>query len=326
MDLWRNAKNNDACDLLLSRFNKGLKINRVINFEAGGVDSIETYNCYGPTLLATNEPISSILESRCITITMREADRVFNHEPQEDDFLSLKERGAAFRARWIDRELPHVNMPARNRLGNLLRPILQILTMVAPEEISTFNELIKTFEEDRKEVLADTSEGRILEILSDKQKVTPNEFITTARITELVNDEDCPQKYRMGPVTVGKRLVALGFQRTKENGVRGFVINENLLQRLSEQYGFTNVKDVSDYFYDKLVKARYKHEVDKCKWTRTMVLKHYYEHKDEVDPVVNKYISILNELNGEADPSGTCPPVSPVNPEQQSVTCAKEST
>ena len=111
MDLWKSAKNNSAQDFLIARYERGIRLARAVRYDSGGFDDTDYFSCFGPTLVATNEPTNSIMESRCVLITMLEANRTFEHEPQEKDFLSLRERCVAFRARWMSKSPQNSTCP-----------------------------------------------------------------------------------------------------------------------------------------------------------------------------------------------------------------------
>lgn len=238
LDVWKKAERMGSEDILLSRFDAGVTVPRVTRPEVRGFEDTEHFSCFGPTLIATNEPAHHILDSRGIVVNMREATRSFEDDPREKDFLELKERATAFRARWMQKELPKVNKPASNRLGDILRPIAQIFQMVAAGKMAEFEKLVAALQNDRADAKATTPEGDLVKALLDLQNEIYEGKIKTSQITEHLN-EGRKERYQVSHVTIGKRMAALGFSPAKVNGERGFLIEFQLLDSLAKQYGHT---------------------------------------------------------------------------------------
>lgn len=238
LDVWKKAERMGAEDILLSRFDAGITVPRVTRPEVRGFDDTEHFSCFGPTLIATNEPAHSILDSRGIVVNMREATRSLEDNPREIDFLDLKERATAFRARWMQKELPKVVKQAVNRLGDILQPIAQTFQMVAPERMAEFTELVAVFQNDRAEAKATTPEGDLVKALLNLEHEIFEGKIKTSQITESLN-KGRAERYQVSPVTVGKRMAALGFSPVKVGSERGFLIEPQLLESLAKQYGHT---------------------------------------------------------------------------------------
>lgn len=236
MDIWKKAERMGSEDILLGRFGRGVTISRVLRPEKDDFDDTRHFMCFGASIIASNEPPSHILDSRSVTIRMRESDRVFQNDIEERDVLELRERCVAFRARWLKKSLPVIEKPARHRLGDILRPIAQIITVVAPDKMPQFRSLIQTFQEDMTNCLADTPEGRIVKQLLNLESEVKSGIIITDTLTKKVNEE-VPERYHSSSVSVGKRMGSLGFINTKLGNERGFYYDKVLLSKLAEQYG-----------------------------------------------------------------------------------------
>jgi hypothetical protein len=74
--------------------------------------------------------------------------------------LPLKERLTAWRAQHLEKALPNCAKPAAGRLGDILKPLLQIIRLVKPER-----EPVKELERGRLLDKADTLEGKILQVV-----------------------------------------------------------------------------------------------------------------------------------------------------------------
>ena len=126
MDLWKKAEKGDGVDILLSRNEKGARATRVVYPDRGAFKDTVFYNIYGATLIATNEAVHKILDSRCISINM--PNKPANYEnPTPEKAQELKERMTAWRARVMNKSLPEINTieGLSGRLWDFARPLLQ---------------------------------------------------------------------------------------------------------------------------------------------------------------------------------------------------------
>lgn len=244
-DIWKKAEDQGSEDIILGRFDRGMIVSRVTNFDKRGFEDTQHFKCFGPTIIATNEPAHHLLESRGITIVMRPASRQFDNDVREQDLLGMRERAVAFRARWMTKDLPVIKKPANDRLGDITRPIIQIITAIVPELLDDMLGLIKSFEEERKDDLSETKEGKIVAIVIKLKDAVVNGWLATERITEEINI-DVHVRYQRSPASVGKSLTALGFQMERKNMRRGIKYDENLIMTLAGHYGLTaNLTDTS---------------------------------------------------------------------------------
>jgi len=70
MDITKKAARGNCEDILLGRYEKGSRCNRVLRPDQGPFNDMEYFETYGPTLIASNEPLDKILETRCLPINM----------------------------------------------------------------------------------------------------------------------------------------------------------------------------------------------------------------------------------------------------------------
>jgi hypothetical protein len=108
MDLWKKVERGNVDDIMLHRFERGGKVPRILDPDKGPFKDTTWFDIYGPTIIATNKTINEILETRSIQIVMPETSRIFEDDVKELDALPFRERLVAFRARWIDQQLPTV--------------------------------------------------------------------------------------------------------------------------------------------------------------------------------------------------------------------------
>ncbi len=133
MDLQRKIEKEHSEDVILGRFERGQTVRRVLWPERGPYRDSKYYPIFGPTLIATNRSVNHILETRALTINLPEAGRTFNNDVRPETSLPFKERLVAFRARHLQDDLPELDKPCDGRLGDITKPIMQMIRMVCPE-------------------------------------------------------------------------------------------------------------------------------------------------------------------------------------------------
>ena len=172
LDLWKKAEKNGTEDILLHRFEKGASVPRVLYPEKGPHKDIVYYSIFGPTVIGTNEAVHKILETRAVQLAMPDSTMRFENNVTPELALPLKERLILFRANYLDASLPECEKPAAGRLGDILKPIRQIIRLVRPDREAAFLELVKEIETSRLIDKSDSLEGQILNTLSQlKDKV-----------------------------------------------------------------------------------------------------------------------------------------------------------
>ncbi|MFP6890172.1 MAG: toprim domain-containing protein, partial [Nitrospinota bacterium] len=100
-NLWKKAEKHGVDDVLLNRFERGAKVPRVEHPDRGAFRDTTYYEIFGPTIIATNQPVIDVLESRAIQIVMEPTSKIFEEDVTPESALALKERLTAFRARHL---------------------------------------------------------------------------------------------------------------------------------------------------------------------------------------------------------------------------------
>lgn len=247
MDIWKKAEKEGSEDILLHRFEKGAKVYRVLNPEAGAFKDTKAFSVFGPTVISTNEGVHRILETRAIQINMPETNKRFENDVTPEESLSLKERLVAFRARHLGESLPHVPKPAIGRLGDILRPILQIICMLNPNRGESFWKLIRRIEKERLIEKGETFEAEVLgAVIKSEQHVT-NGTLSIKEITTMLNSGRLDNRYQITPQKVGRILKAMGIDKGKTgNGGSAIYWNQEKIERLKERYGLKETSDTSE--------------------------------------------------------------------------------
>jgi hypothetical protein len=236
-ELWKKAERNGTEDLLLSRYERGTKVPRVLYPEKGAHRDIVYYNIFGPTLIATNETVPTALDSRAIQINMQPATRNFRNDITPGLALPLKERLVAFRYRHTATTMPDIGKPSSGRLDDILNPLAQIIRLVQPEREIAFMELVKEIEERRGVDRGETPEAKLVRVIVDLEDEVEYGRLSIKRITDKFN-EGTAEKYHSRPETIGRRLTALGFVKLR-GGKRGNTViqyDQVLVKKLSLTY------------------------------------------------------------------------------------------
>ena len=239
-DLWRKAERSESEDILLSRFEKGAKVTRVLYPERGAFNDMVHYDIYGPTIIATNERVDKLLDSRCILITPPNRpsgyEKAIPKKAQE-----LKERLTAWRARVIDKPLPEIEPIQRleGRLWDISEPLLQVCKLTHPERMDTLVGALLEVAEQRIEDKKGSTEGKIIASLFELSPKKENISEWVILISELLNslNTDIPEKYRFSSPGLGKRLKAMGIKTRKIHGYAEVLLTRIEFNILLVQYG-----------------------------------------------------------------------------------------
>ncbi|MEW6351597.1 MAG: CHC2 zinc finger domain-containing protein [Thermodesulfobacteriota bacterium] len=223
---WTKAEKAGSEDLLLGRFERGMTIPRVLYPDRGPFLDTVWYSIFGPTIIATNEPVHHILGSRCLPINMRESNRDFPNDVTMETARPLKERLVSFRLRHLTTELSQADKPARGRLGDIARPLVQVVRLVRPDREPVLLDLITSIGKERTQERAETHEGRLLSTileLAEGKNEDGNPYLSHGRlcVSDIADhlNEDTPERFRVSPRRIGTLLKSLGLRtgRTRQN-------------------------------------------------------------------------------------------------------------
>ena len=196
-------------------------------------------------MIATNDGVHQILESRALQINMPASSRIFEDDVTPESALPFKERLTAFRARHLGEKLPNILKPARGRLGDILRPLLQIIRLVRPEKEDAFMELVRSLQEDRLMEKSETLEARILKTVLELRGDVVNGVLPVKLITDTFNN-GLPEKSQITYQRVGRMLKSMGIQKCKTNqGGAAILWDEKGLCVLGVAYGLHETSETS---------------------------------------------------------------------------------
>lgn len=242
MDVWKKAERSGCEDILLLRAEKGAKCARILYPEKGAFKDTVYYDIYGPTVIASNEQLHKILETRCLPIVM--PNRPGNYEsPRPQLARSMKERLTAWRARTMNRPLSALSPleGISGRLWDISRPLFQVGQLVHPQGVSLLVEAIQSIAGERSASKRETTEGGLVAIikeLTDKHESADylEWTIKTADIWRAFN-EDRSEDQHVSAQWIGKKLKSMSLQKRTVQGRSEILLTAKEYRTLLEQYG-----------------------------------------------------------------------------------------
>ncbi len=244
-DLWKSAEKADGHDILLGRFEKGCQVVRVLSPDKGPFADQTYFDIYGSTVVATNEPANLTFESRCLIITMPNKPGEYENLTPEMG-LPLKERLTAWRARMMDRRLPHVEPIPKisGRLWDISRPLFQLVNMIVPEACEQMKSVILDMAGQKIESKKDSLEGRIIAAIHSKSDFDGGlECQIPVEAVRMILNTGKPEQYHISPPKLGKRIQSLSIQTKGRDGRSQIFITAKELAVLMEQYGLLVTQD-----------------------------------------------------------------------------------
>jgi hypothetical protein len=237
MNLWRKVEKAGSEDIILGRFERGIKVPRVLYPERGAHQDTVYYDIFGPTIIATNVAVHNILETRAVQINMPQTSRRFENDVTPEAALPLKERLTAFRAHYLGKPMPETGKPASGRLGDILKPLLQIVRLVKPEREPVFMELVQQLERGRLIDKSDSLEAQILLVLDSLRDQVDKGILPVKTVTDTFN-EGKPENAKFTYQRMGRRLWGLGFTKgSTGDGASAIIWNEEKFTRIFSSYG-----------------------------------------------------------------------------------------
>jgi len=225
-DLWKKATKAGSEDVFLARFEKGTTVLRTLFPEKGSFKDTVAYEIYGPTIIGTNEEVDSYLGSRSLRATMQQTNKLFNEDVTPEAGLPFKERLVAFRARHMNEELPFIEKPFNSRLGDISRPLLQVLEIIKPEKKEIFMKFLSNLNSDKLSQKSESKEGKILVAILDVIEKFDLDTGDKIRIKDIVDeynnknikstDGEKFNKFNITPTGVGKDTQRLGLPKGKD--------------------------------------------------------------------------------------------------------------
>ena len=245
-DIIRKTELNKSEDIILSRYEKGVKVPRVLYPERGPFKDTVYFKTFGPTIIGTNEVASNILSTRAIIINMLGTNRRFDINVTEEYAQAYKECLVVFRARHMGSLLPEYQTIIPGRLGDITKPLIQIVRMVNPEREENLIKLIRKIESDRIIDNNNSLDGQILKVVTGLKEEIKRGILPVKTITDKFND-DKSDKFKKSYQKIGRRLDALGFEKSRtSNGGSAIIWDDKNIEKLCVSYGLELTSETSE--------------------------------------------------------------------------------
>lgn len=114
-------------------------------------------------------------------------------------------------------QLPQCEKPAPGRLGDIARPLVQLVKLVAPKEEQLMNDLIMEFYKARQAEKSESLPARVFQAFLACEKFIRNGTVTVSAVAEELNTGVASEK-QLTPQRVGRHLNNLGLQRGTAHG------------------------------------------------------------------------------------------------------------
>jgi len=236
-DIWGQAQKRDAINTLLWRYEKGMPVHRVLNLDKGPYNDLTTFKIFGPTIIATNEAIRNVLDTRCIPIQMTNMPGSYR-DAHPALALELKERLTAWRAKMMNRSLPDVDQVqgVTGRLWDISKPLLQICKMEAPQTSEYIEAELQEIAKIRASTETEDKDRDILLALRDLAPDQGTEWkLRTFDVFELVNKHR-PDDSPIAATVVGRRMRDMKIDVRTIRGVSTVFMKRGVLDNLLKHH------------------------------------------------------------------------------------------
>lgn len=242
MDVSKKAERSSCDDILLLRAEKGAKCCRVIHPEQGAFRDTVYYDIYGPTIIASNEQLHKILDTRCLPIIM--PNRPGDYEnPRPELALTLKERLTAWRARQLNKTMPPPPPPfpgISGRLWDITYPLFLVGLLAKPSGMEDLYQAVLAIAGERRESRRETFEGKLVaiirELICEKDLEWLDDWeLKTAEIVRKYN-ENRPADKLVTPQWVGRKLQSMSIRHRTVNGRSEILLTGKEYRTLLDQY------------------------------------------------------------------------------------------
>ena len=253
-DLNKTLERGDLGDLILNSFERDGMIRRCTRPDAAPEEQMESFSAYGATILVTNKAVrtDSPLASRAIRIPLPEAGTAtVPPATAPEDVGELRAELVAWGAMVTARgdPLPEVEVPFSGRMRDLSRPLLQVLRLIAPEEMPAAVKLLADIDRERRDEGGRSWEARVAIALWDCRDEVEGGRLYTETLRQAVN-EGVEESDKLTAQQVGNARRQLGLRGAKGGGKsRTYVVwpGDDVARALYERYaGRSAVREPSE--------------------------------------------------------------------------------
>lgn len=229
--------NKDIVDLLNARFGRGRLVVRV-NTDRQGLECIETYEVFGPTVLAGTEELPDTSASRSIPFLMERNTRPVRRSLDGKRISELRDRLYAFRARHLETELPEAPRFVRDgRLDDVLMPLHQLVLLARPDAESSFLAFGRGLEKQRADEDGLTIDAEVVRAIVSCGGLVAGGKLRVSAVAGVLN-QGRSEGEQLREKTVGTIMSRLGFSAARtSSGHAARFWDGARLERLKRRYG-----------------------------------------------------------------------------------------
>lgn len=242
MDISKKAERSGCEDILLLRAEKGAKCCRIQHPEQGPFNDTVYYDIYGPTIIASNEPLHKILETRCLPIIMPNSPGNYEN-PRPELFLEIKEMLTAWRAKHLNTTFSSIEPidGLSGRLWDISKPLFLVNSLL-PVDSSILEDSLLAIASEKDESRKDSVEGRLVATIKEiTDERALDQFVEwSIKINDIRNryNEGKPEDKRVPAQWIGTRLKRMSFHNRKVHGYSEIVLTADEYAMILKQYGY----------------------------------------------------------------------------------------
>jgi len=242
LDLSKKAERGGCDDILLLRYEKGAKCCRVQYPDQGPFNDTVYYDIYGPTIIASNEPLHKILETRCLPIIMPNLPGNYEN-PRPELALELKERLTAWRAKNILINFTNIEPieGISGRLWDITKPMFFVNSLLRVD-FQILEESILTIAGEKDESRKDTVEGRLVAIIKEiTDEGGLDRFVEwSIKVSDIRTryNQGKPEDHHATSQWIGKRLKRMSLHNRIVHGYSEIKITSAEYDMILKQYGY----------------------------------------------------------------------------------------
>jgi hypothetical protein len=236
--------------IMAAAYRFGMKVPRVIDPEAEGLEAIRWYNVFSFLIYASREEPPNDIFSRSIIVHCEK-----NVRPTRK--IIDEEAAKHLRTRWLTQKLRLYNKvkvsfeefkSEDGRLQELISPLLVMATTFGNDEaVKAVERYGRQIEREINSMETTSEDALIVEAFLDLVKSSPNDTPEYILIKDLVDKlNEGQEKLVFSSEYVGRRLTALGFQKKRvHGGRRAYLVDLDLLRRLCDRYNIPFYDDLN---------------------------------------------------------------------------------
>lgn len=241
-EIYKRESMIEVLALLNTGYRRGQYAIRIEKIEEG-TPQIAMFDTFGFKVLAGTEELAATLQSRCIITTMSKAVREINLFVDEEKAEELRSKLFMYRLKNLGKTLENniteefLKLNGYFQNARVIELFISLLQVAPTEEIKErLLKCMKQITQSRLDEEQASIEARVFDAILKCETKVESGKISTQTITEAFN-EDLPEKEQTTSRFIGRKVVALGFEKCRlSGGPSGYFWNNELIERLKKRY------------------------------------------------------------------------------------------